>query len=47
MPAPEGGLTTVGLAFMVTAWTIITALVSYCFWKILRARNDDGAGDDR
>jgi hypothetical protein len=40
MSAPEG-ITAGGLTFMIVAWTVITGLVSYCFWMILRTHNNN------
>jgi hypothetical protein len=40
MSMPDG-ITGSGLTFMIVAWSVITGLVSYCFWKILRTHNND------
>ncbi len=42
MSTPEG-ITSTGIAFLVTAWIIITGLVTFCFWRILGKR--PGGGD--
>ena len=42
MLTPEG-INAGGLTFLITAWTIITGLVMFCFWRILGKRS--GGGD--
>ncbi len=42
MSMPEG-INGAGIAFLVTAWAIITGLVTFCFWRILGKRS--GGGD--
>ncbi|MCZ6670339.1 MAG: hypothetical protein O6947_04865 [Acidobacteria bacterium] len=36
MAMPEG-LNAGGIFFLVTAWSVITGLVVFCFWKILKS----------
>lgn len=31
--------TTAGIIFLATAWTMVTALVVFCFWKVFRRKS--------
>lgn len=35
------GLTTEGVIFMVTAWSIIFTITGYCFYKVYKSENSN------
>lgn len=44
------GMTTAGWVFLVTAWAGVTALMTFCFYKVLHitpTESDDGGEDDK